>query len=34
MLRSVEDWIECASLTGFFVMVAVAYGAVGSLPLV
>jgi hypothetical protein len=34
MLRSVEDWIECASLAGFFAMVAVAYGAVGSLPLV
>jgi len=34
MLRSVEDWIECASLTVFFAMVAVAYGAVGNLPLV
>jgi hypothetical protein len=34
MLRSVEDVIELASLAGFFVMVAIAYGAVGNLPLV
>jgi hypothetical protein len=34
MPRTVEDVIELASLTGFFVMVAIAYGAVGSLPLV
>lgn len=34
MLRTVEDVIELASLAAFFVMVAVGYGAVGSLPLV
>lgn len=34
MPRTVEDWIECASLAGFFAMVAVAYAVVGSLPLV
>jgi hypothetical protein len=34
MLRTVEGAIELAFLASFFAMVAIAYGAVGSLPLV